>query len=144
MQCPQHEYSNRKPPLKSPSTHGTQGWAAGTGGAHEFFEQCLIIDSSFGGLLFRVHWCTAGLTAQPGQSCCPSLAQGLTQTRPQESHGARFCHPPLSKAISPSGKVRLPSVAKFLLTLSGQEWSKTALTTVQICEQELLELFADL
>lgn len=98
-------------PLKSPSTHGTQSWAAGTGGAHEFLSS-LITD------------CSLGFVVPGSLEYGQDRARGLTQTRPQESHGARFCHPPPSKAISPSGKVRLPSAAKFLLTLSSQQWSK--------------------
>lgn len=122
-------------PLKSPSTHGTQSWAAGRE-VHRsfFFEQCLVIDSSLGVCRSRISG------AQPGQSCCPSLAQGLTQTQPQESQGARFCHPPLSKAIRkgqaatrckvPVNPLQSGLVKKHCWPLS--------------CEQELLELLANL
>lgn len=120
--CPQHEYSNRNLPLTCCPSKALPHVEHKAGLHREvhrsFFGQCLVIDSSLGVCCSRI------CGAQPGQSCCPSLAQGLTQTRPQESQGARFCHPPLSKATSPSGNVRLPPAAEFLLTLSSQEWPK--------------------
>lgn len=65
-------------PLKSPSTHGAQSWADGTGRAREFFAQCLIIDSSLGVCCSRISDCTARteLLPFPGSRPDPNTAPG--------------------------------------------------------------------
>lgn len=123
-------------PLKSPSTRGTQSWAA-QGGAQEFFWTVPSDWFLSGGLLFQDLWCTARTellpfprsrpdpNTAPGDPGCKVLSSSSFQGNQSlwKGQAATSCRVPVNPLQ--------PGVAKT------HSWPLS-------CEQELLELLAHL